>query len=160
MCTALIFSRQITKIRTHFLRCATCVPVVCQIWHTTGTQVAHNWHTISILESINYRVKTKSYVYKMIDMDDTASVCYFGIHLATPRPFYFQYKSSTHLAHIWHKLAHKWHTTSTPYDARHRSRFGRRRCPGRKSYELATPSDLIVWVSNPYPLRYLAFQNF
>ena len=103
----------------------------------------------------------------MIAMDDTASVCYFRIHLTTPRLFYFQHKSSTHLAHnwhklahIWHKLAHNWHTTSTPNGARHRSRFGRRRCPGRKSYELATPSDLIVWVSNPYPLRYLAFQNF
>ena len=113
MCTALIFSRQITKIRTLFLRCATCVPVVCRIWHTTGTQVAHNWHTISILESINYRVKTKSYVYKMIDMDDTASVCYFGIHLATPRPFYFQYKSSTHLAHNWHTSGTNWHASGT-----------------------------------------------
>ena len=68
--------------------------------------------------------------------------------------------TGTHLAQTGTHLAHKWHTTSTPYDARHRSRFGRRRCPGRKSYELATPSDLIVWVSNPYPLQYLAFQNF
>ena len=103
----------------------------------------------------------------MIDMDDTASVCYFRIHLTTPRLFYFQHKSSTHLAHnwhklahIWHKLAHNWHTTSTPNGARHRSRFDRRRCPGRNSYELATPSGLIAGDSNPYPLRYRAFHNF
>ena len=64
------------------------------------------------------------------------------------------------LAHIWHKLAHNWHTTSTPNGARHRSRFDRRRCPGRNSYELATQSDLIAGGSNPYPLRYRAFHNF
>ena len=45
----------------------------------------------------------------MIAMDDTASVCYFRIHLTTSGPFYFQHKSSTHLAHNWHKLAHIWH---------------------------------------------------
>ena len=100
-------------------------------------------------------------------MDDTASVWYFRIHLTTPRLFYFQHKSSTHLAHnwhklahIWHKLAHNWHTTSTPNGARHRSRFDRHRCPGRNSYELATPSDLIAGGSNPYPLRYRDFHNF
>ena len=49
----------------------------------------------------------------MIDMDDTASVCYFGIHLATPRPFYFQYKSSTHLAHNWHTSGTNWHASGT-----------------------------------------------
>ena len=85
--------------------CATCVPVVCQIWHTTGTQVAHNWHTISILKSINYRVKTKRHVSEMIDMDDTASVCYFRIHLTTSGQFYFQHKSSTQLAQTSTHLA-------------------------------------------------------
>ena len=37
--------------------CATCVPVVCQIWHTTGTQVAHLKKRVLIfvicLENIN-----------------------------------------------------------------------------------------------------------